>query len=559
MVDTNTATVAKLRDWADRIQPLTEEYLDVSGTPGLAIALVHKSGATHFINRGVAANGGLTPITSDSWFQIGSITKSMVSLSLLRACEQKLCALQDAIKKFLPWLGGPAADSITLEMLLTHTSGLPTGTSYAIESRLEAYHAVASHDIASIQNASYYYSNIGYTILGFVLEALYKKPLAQVLSSQVFVPLAMRNSLGSITAIAQPKTVQGYRSAFDIGLRLCADPLVPAEWEMESAGAGCVISNARDMSNFVACLLNRGVTQHGAPLLSEDSFANYIRSRAAVDRPQITGYGLGVFVSQSDTKQWISHTGGMIGFRTSFVADLRGEYGIVILTNLGIDQRSVVGWRFAAAVISAAPDKQNTHPIELRTLLPAPLGQDYIGAYRDAANTNDSADWRITSKQAGGLSLETNVGSANLEWFDGDRYAIDDPELRHFELRFIRDGNNKITGLQHGSSVLAKIGIDGAIEIQPTNAALLPFLGKFRTRNPWHPILKVIAIGDQLEAHISDIVAPLTLIEGLRFSLSGTPEIVEFSMLMDDQYAAAAVSGCVFFREHFVANDKASI
>jgi D-alanyl-D-alanine carboxypeptidase len=554
MVDVHSATVAKLRDWADRIQPLTDEYLAISGTPGLAIALVHKSGATHFINRGVAACGGLTPITSDSLFQIGSITKSMVSLALLRACEQKLCALQDSIRKYLPWLSGPASAGITLEMLLTHTSGLPAGTSYAIESRVEAFNAVACHTLASIQNASYYYSNIGYNILGYVLEALYKTPLAQVLSLQIFEPLAMTHSLAAITAIAQSNTVQGHRSTFDDGPRLRADPLMPAEWEVDTAGAGCVISNASDISKFVVCLLN------GAePLLSKHTFANYIKSRVVVDRPQITGYGLGVFISESYTKHWISHTGGMLGFRTAFIADLRGEYGIVVLTNLGIDQRSVVGWRFAADVISLAPDKQNASPIELRALLPVPPEQDYIGAYRDNANTNDSADWHITSKQVGTLSLETNVGSANLEWFDGDRYAIDDPAWRTFELRFVRDEKNKIVGLQHGARVLTKMGIDGSTYPQPLNVALLPFVGKFRARNPWHPILKVVAIGDVLEAHISDLVVPLTLIKGMRFSLSGTPEIVEFGNRIEGRYTIAILSGCVFFRENTISGNEKQI
>jgi D-alanyl-D-alanine carboxypeptidase len=551
MVEAHAAQTAQLRDWAGRIQPLTDEYLAISGTPGLAIALVHKSGATYFINRGVAACSGSTLITSDSLFQIGSITKSMVSLALLQACEQKLCALQDSILKHLPWLSGSAASGITLEMLLAHKSGLPTGTSYAIESRVEAFNAVANHTMAGIQNASYYYSNIGYNILGYVLEALYKKPLSQILSSQIFEPLEMGKSLGAITALAQSKTVQGHRGTFDEGPRLRADSLVPAEWEVDTAGAGCVISNASDMSKFVVCLLNRA-----EPLFSGDTFANYIKSRVVVDRPRINGYGLGVFVSENDAEHWVSHTGGMIGFRTSFIADLRGEYGIAVLTNLGVDQRSVVGWRFATEAILAAPDKQNASSIELPALLPVPTVQDYMGDYRDTADTNDSGDWRITSKNVGSLSLAINGGNADLEWFDGDRYAIDDPALRAFELRFVRDEKNRIVGLQHGARVLTKMGTDGSAHPQPLDVALLPFVGKFRARNPWHPILKVVAIGDVLEAHISDLVVPLTLIEGMRFSLSETPEIVEFGNPIEGRYTTATLSGCTFFRENTISGSE---
>jgi D-alanyl-D-alanine carboxypeptidase len=552
MIDAQAAQTARLRDWADQIESLIDEYLTISGTPGLAIALVHKSGATHFINRGVAACGSSARITSDSLFQIGSITKSMVSLALLRACEQKRCTLQDSILKHLPWLSGSAASGITLEMLLAHKSGLPTGTSYAIESRVEAFDAVANHTLAGIQNANYYYSNIGYNILGYVLEALYTNPLAQILASQIFEPLEMAKSLSAITAPAQAKTVQGHRSTFDDGPRLRADPLVPAEWEVDTAGAGCVISNAADMSKFVVCLLNRAES-----LVSDNTFANYIKSRVAIaDRLQITDYGLGVFVSENDAEHWISHTGGMLGFRTSFIADLRGEYGLVVLTNLGIDHRSFVGWRFATEVILAAPNKKNASSIESRALLPVPHERDYMGDYRDATDANDSGVWRITSKHAGSLSLETNAGIFNLEWFDGDRYAIDDPALRTFELRFVRDEKNKTAGLQHGTRLLTKAGADGFPYLQPLNLALLSFVGKFRARNPWHPILKVVAIGDALEAHISDLVIPLTLIEGMRFSLSGTPEIVEFSNPMEGRYAAAILSGCAFFRENTISGSE---
>jgi D-alanyl-D-alanine carboxypeptidase len=545
----------QMHDWCDRIQPLVDEYLSVSGAPGIALAMVHSSGHTEFFCRGVEAIGATKAVSSQTLFQIGSITKSLIAIALLRAGEQKRCAISDLLHEHLCWLDLPAAKHITLEMLLTHTSGLCTGTSYAIESRVEAYNAVLAlgNIDGKFRAKPYYYSNIGYNLLGYVLEAIYQQPLSEVLANEVFSPLAMHDSRGAITAPNQAVTAQGHRSINDNGPRLRADPLVAAEWEIDSAGAGCVISNAVDMSRFVAMLLRRGMMPGTESFVAENTYGSYIQTRIEVERKGINGYGLGLFVTKDKTRDWISHTGGMIGFRTCMIADLKNEFGLVMLTNLGIDQRSMVGWEFASRAMSALPMKLVGESVGTRRLLLVPESDACIGEYFESTRSEASSTWRVFANNANDLQLSIGGAALDLEWFADDRFAINDATLRPFELRFIRNDSNDIIGIQHGERMLCKLkayGSSQAIERVEPIASQMRFVGTYRARNPWHPILKVVVFCGQLEAHISDFVAPLVSLGSDQFNLSGTPETLQFSMPMAGRFAIANLSGCPFFREN---------
>src|SRR5215831_6723057 len=103
-----------------------EQYLSAMNAPGMALALANSEGIVRVNSYGFADLESKAPVTPDLLFEIGSITKSFVALTLLQLKDEGKLDLGRPILEYLPWLPietnyGP----VTTHHLLTHTSGLP--------------------------------------------------------------------------------------------------------------------------------------------------------------------------------------------------------------------------------------------------------------------------------------------------------------------------------------------------------------------------------------------------------------------------------------------------
>src|SRR5215210_4301207 len=145
-------------------------------TPGLALALTDRERTLQISTYGFADLAARTPVSPETWFEIGSIGKSFTSLALLQEHEAGNLDLQAPVSRYLPWFETRSTfPPITIHHLLSHTAGIISGVdpSPSIEAQVWAMRELAP---GSAPGTSFHYSNLGYKVLGLVLARLAGQP-----------------------------------------------------------------------------------------------------------------------------------------------------------------------------------------------------------------------------------------------------------------------------------------------------------------------------------------------------------------------------------------------
>jgi D-alanyl-D-alanine carboxypeptidase len=192
------------------------------GTPGLSVAITDRSRTLRVIALGYANVESRRPVTSQTRFAIGSITKSMTALALLQLSDAGQLDLNAPVQRYLPWFVIDAKGApIAVHQLLAHTAGLPDD--YAAEVGY-AYDIVALRAAQTLfmPGTSWSYSNDGYATAGAILARLDARSWSDALRARVFDPLGMAHSADVFTPGVDGVSTDGFRGsrrlgAFDAG------------------------------------------------------------------------------------------------------------------------------------------------------------------------------------------------------------------------------------------------------------------------------------------------------------------------------------------------------
>jgi serine-type D-Ala-D-Ala carboxypeptidase/endopeptidase len=319
--------------WAEQAAPaLTEALRKIFDTDGvvLAAAALERDGTT-----ALALDPAATP--DEARFEIGSVTKTMTATLLALLADRGALSLDDEIGRWLA--AGPNA-AITVRELATHTSGLPrigpslTPERQATPNPWAGYtFAQAEQDLRAITPAPdhpHRYSNLGYHLLGLILERAGGRDYPTLLTEELFDPLGMAHS--------------------GIGPR-GAGSLLPGHNENGEApqwdhpwGAGGVEATIADLARYArACLtppdspLGAAITRAQTPVLRID--------------PQ-NEQALAWFVHNDGLRV---HTGGTGGFTAYIGVDHGRGHAIALLASLG--GNPVNGTHFRQAAQAALDDQ----------------------------------------------------------------------------------------------------------------------------------------------------------------------------------------------------------
>jgi len=168
-----------------------EEHLRHFGLPGLTLGLTTPAGLSTVLDFGFANRDNRAPITPDTLFQIGSISKSMTSAVIHQLAAEGRLKLSDQVSTLLPVVHLPSGNAITVQHLLDHSAGLPDDAPLFGDGGLWTSYAPGQH---------WHYSNTGYDMLGKIAEHAGGKPLGRLLAERIFTPLGMQRSKGAIIA-----------------------------------------------------------------------------------------------------------------------------------------------------------------------------------------------------------------------------------------------------------------------------------------------------------------------------------------------------------------------
>ena len=229
--------------------------------PGLALAATSRDGLVGVRTYGFAEIASRRPVEPDTLFQIGSIGKSFTACCVLQLVEEGRLDLHTPVTRYLPWFEVRSAfdEPIALHHLLTHTAGITRGADITSNSLFDVW-ALRTTEASAPPGAFYWYSNVGYRVIGAVIEAVEGRPYPEVLRARVLAPLGMDASEPAITNAIRPRLAQGYGPWPDDRPVLPTDPLTPAVWFETGTADGSVAATAQDMATYLRMYLNRGAS-----------------------------------------------------------------------------------------------------------------------------------------------------------------------------------------------------------------------------------------------------------------------------------------------------------
>ncbi|MCK6159836.1 serine hydrolase domain-containing protein [Corynebacterium simulans] len=199
--------------------------------------------------------------------EIGSVTKMFTAELIRQEVSEGNLKYDVRVGQFLDTGDSPISD-VRIEELMEHTSGLPRlaatnpftgistmltgGNPYAKETKEQLIDAATSSDLAGRGEENY--SNLGYGLLGLILEEASGKPFEQLLQEKIFAPIGMQETYLMTPGSVPSDAPRGYT-----GRGQKAQP-----WEFPASGAaGGIRSTPKDMSLFANWLIEHGDFQHG--------------------------------------------------------------------------------------------------------------------------------------------------------------------------------------------------------------------------------------------------------------------------------------------------------
>lgn len=237
---------------------------------------------------------------SDSMFRVASITKTATAMLVLRLRDEGLVDLNAPVSGILPDSRNlPDLEDVTLMHLLSHTSGLsdPSGLEKMLESGLPFHDAVRNARFAK-PGSSFRYSNLGFGLVGCVLEAVSGRPLGSLFKVKLFDPLGMNATMEGCQL--KPETIMPvirvlpYHPGSELTLtKLGKIPLDrPDPLRHYGHTAGSMYSDIASLHKMLCC-----IRDGGSPLISADSVSLMKQQHASYGAlsPSLS-YGLGLLM-----------------------------------------------------------------------------------------------------------------------------------------------------------------------------------------------------------------------------------------------------------------------
>lgn len=303
--------------------------LQMKKAPGIAL-LVSKDGEILYSKGfGFADIGNNQPITPQTKFRIGSITKQFTSAAILKLQEERKISVKDKLSKFIPDF--PRGNEVTIHHLLTHTSGIQTYTGRPdFVSRVTS--GISEDDLVTIIKQSpydfnpgerYLYNNSGYFLLGHIIRLVTGKAYGEYLKEVFFDPIGMVNTGVHSPELQLTQEAKGYMKQ-DNSYSKALD------WNMSWAGgAGALYSTVEDLNRW-----NEAV--FGGKVLKPESL-KAAHTSVTLNNGQVPPeikYGYGWVIQSFRGTDVIAHSGGLHGFSSQIARVPAHNLSVVMLTNL---------------------------------------------------------------------------------------------------------------------------------------------------------------------------------------------------------------------------------
>jgi CubicO group peptidase (beta-lactamase class C family) len=442
---------------ANRIREAAREVIDKHHLPGISIGVVVGDDLQFCESFGLADLESKEPLTPDRRQRIASITKTMVGFCVMALVDEGKLTLDRRLIDLLPdvTLNGPAS-AITLQHLLTHTSGIGEAPTVerlvdignpnrgAVEAPGDFTTLYPKGIVVEVEPGSKWsYCNNGYGLLGEIIVRSEGQSLQEVMQRRIWGPLGMKNT--DILDENDARITSCYHRApnedtrFQLqraGVAITEEPTIDglnirgkftAEFNQGMRAAGGVQSTIPDMAKYASALL-RG----GAGIVRPETFQRMVAAHVGGD-PRMVAWGLSLarvpLRTSAPPKSWpalLGHGGAYFGGWNSHIDVLpEANIGIVQHMNIMMDEPAPVFRRIIRAVFDEETPRYDPRPVDADVLEAAP------GIYElpmPGPLTNFRPQTRIGRvnivRDGDGLTVQSRWGS----WKGGVQLTPCDPE-----------------------------------------------------------------------------------------------------------------------------------
>jgi D-alanyl-D-alanine carboxypeptidase len=378
---------------------VVDAYPDTTA-PGAAVLLAQDGEILYRRGIGMANLEHQVPLLPDMPFPLASLTKPLTATAILMLVESGQLALTDPLDRLLP--DYPTDETtVTLEHLLTHTSGIPEYT------ELPEWWTICRQDVpvdrltdlfktlprAFAPGTRWSYSNSGYILLGAIIEEVSGTPYAEFLAEHVFAPLGMSSTFYEPAASRIiPHMVSGYSRA--------SSACVHAECVSLSHfyAAGGLISTLDDLARWFTALYS------GNLLGAETLRRMWTPSMLADGRS--SRYGYGWWVSECQGHPAAEHYGSLPGYANYLLALPDDGILVIILSNDDgkLNRVEQLAVEIAAMALGRPYQPPATFPLS------TPALSRFAGTYLTRDRTL--------------LTLATGAGELTLQTSCGERFTL---------------------------------------------------------------------------------------------------------------------------------------
>jgi CubicO group peptidase (beta-lactamase class C family) len=331
--------------------PAVDRYLKTQmqrqHIPGMALAVLKNGKPLYVKGYGVASLEHSVAVTPNTVFQLGSVGKQFTAVAVMMLADEHKLDLDDPVSKYLPEV--PASwDKVTLRLMLNHQAGIPQYTTPQRQ-RLDLSHDYSDAELIQLAisqpldfepGSDVSYSDVGYVLLGFVINRVAGEFYGDFLQQRIFKPLRMKRTRIISDADIIPGRASGYELRGD-GSPRNQTPVSPA---LNRTADGSLYSTVIDLMSWDRALDGDGVLPHAEleRMWSVDAHRN---GQAALYH-----YGYGWEINQIGSRRVVEYDGNWQGFQAVISRYMDAKVTVILLTNLALCRTERLGHTVAGLV-----------------------------------------------------------------------------------------------------------------------------------------------------------------------------------------------------------------
>jgi CubicO group peptidase (beta-lactamase class C family) len=342
-------------------QQMTEQRI-----PGISLAVVRNGKIIKATGYGLANLEVRAPVTPETIFEAGSITKQFAATAIMLLAEEGKISLDASITKYFPE-APPTMKAVTVRHLLTHTSGIPdvdgsldaTQVAKAIVDLHREYtedelaRAYLAQPLDFQPGTKWSYCNVGYELLGFLIHRVTGRYYVEFLRERIFAPLGMSTTRVRSYAEIIPHRASGY------DLINGAWKNTP-RWQSESifsGASGGLLMNVLDLAKWDAGLNTERILKR--------SSLEAMWTPLPLDDGSAYPDGIGWFIANAKGHRVVFHTGGGPGFCAAISRYLDDRLTIIVMTNIGEGEAHADVIKIIGEIAGIyLPDTKGANPIK---------------------------------------------------------------------------------------------------------------------------------------------------------------------------------------------------